>query len=69
MKRFLLNRLVDVSGTSGMGIIAEGCMLPNAKCIIQWHGKYNSLFIWYNIDSCLHINGHGGNTIVEWIDK
>lgn len=68
MKRFVLNRHVDVSGTSGTGIIAEGIMFTNGKCAIQWLGKYSSLVIWDNLDDCLYINGHGGNTVVDWID-
>ena len=69
MKRFLLNRLEDVSGTSGCGIIAEGCMFSNVKCVISWLGKYASLVVWDTLDDCLYINGHGGKTIVQWIDE
>ena len=69
MKRFLLNRHFDVSGTSGTGIVAEGVLLSNGKCVIQWLGQFSSLVVWDNIESCLYVNGHGGNTTIDWIDK
>lgn len=68
MKRFKLNRLEDVSGISGSGIIAEGCVFSNGKAIVSWLGKRASIVVWDSLDDCLYINGHGGKTVVEWID-
>lgn len=68
MKRFVLNRIVDVSGTSGIGIVAEGCLFSTGKVAVSWLGKYKST-VWFDcIEDCLFIHGHGGNTITEWID-
>ena len=68
MKRFKLNRLIDISGTSGTGIIAEGCLFSTGKIAISWLGTHSSMVWWDNLESMLHVNGHGGNTIVEWVD-
>ncbi len=68
MRRFKLNRLEDVSGTSGTVIIAEGCEFSNGKVVISWLGKYQSIVVWNDIFDCLYINSHGGKTVVEWID-
>jgi len=69
MKRFRVNRIVDVSGTSGTGIIAEGCVFSNGKVAISWLGKFASSVWWDNIDDCLYIMGHGDSTVIDWIDK
>lgn len=69
MKRFLVNRINDVSGTSGTGIICEGCQFSDGKVAIRWLGQYSSMVWWDNLEDCLHIMGHGNNTVVEWIDQ
>lgn len=68
MRRFKLKRVVDVSGISGTGIIAEGIMFSNGRCVLQWLGLWPSIVIWASVDDMLHVNGHGGNTVIDWID-
>lgn len=68
MKRFIVNRIHDVSGTSGIGIICEGCQFSDGKIAIRWLGNFSSMVWWDNIDECMYIMSHGGNTIIEWID-
>lgn len=68
MRRFKLNRLVDVSGTSGAGIIAEGCLFSNGKIAMSWLGEHASTVWWDNVTSMEYVNLHGGNTVIEWED-
>lgn len=69
MRRFLINRINDVSGTSGLGIICEGCVFTDDTVAVRWLGEYQSTVVWKNLDDCLHIMGHGGNTVIVWVDK
>jgi hypothetical protein len=69
MRRFRLNRIEDVSGTSGTGIIAEGCEFSNGYVAVSWLGLYQRMFVWKNIDDCIYVNGYDGKTLVEWIDE
>ncbi len=69
MKRFRINRLNDISGTSGTGIICEGCLFSNGRVAISWLGKFSSMVFWETLDDCLFIMGHGGNTKIEWVDE
>lgn len=69
MRRFRINRINDVSGTSGTGVICEGCVFSDGKVAIRWLGDFGSSVWWDNLESCMYIMGHGGNTIVEWIDN
>lgn len=69
MKRFRVNRINDIHGTSGTGIICEGCLFSNGKVAICWLGNYSSMVWWDSLEECIYIMGHGGNTVVEWIDE
>lgn len=68
MKRFHIRRLKDIHGTSGEGIICEGCQFTNGKVAIQWLGKYKSSVLWDCLEDFISIMDHDGNTVVEWID-
>lgn len=69
MKRFKLIRNIDVSGTSGTGLIAEGCLFSTGKVAISWLGKYHSMVWWDSIEEAEFINCHGGLTVIEWVDE
>jgi hypothetical protein len=68
LRRFYLQRNVDVSGISGTGIVAHGVQFPDGVCIIRWVGETPSTVIWNSILDAEKIHGHGGNTTIEWID-
>ena len=69
MKRFKLNRIVDVSNCSGTGIVAEGCLFSTGKVAISWLGKYKSTVWWDSIEDAELINCHGGCSKIEWVDE
>ena len=69
MRRFVLNRRQDTSGISGTGIVAEGVQLSSGKCILSWYTRVSSVNIYESIEDLIFIHGHGGNSVIDWIDK
>ena len=68
VRRFQLRRLEDLSGVSGIGIVAEGVEFGNGKVALCWTSKYDIDSIIANMHTLLAVHGHGGRTVVEWID-
>lgn len=68
MRRFCLKRIEDESGVSGSGYVAEGVEFSDGSCALNWlthtacHGVYK------NIKQLEAVHGHGGKTVVEWLD-
>lgn len=69
MRRFHLDRLVDVSGVSGTGIIADGVLCPDGQVVLSWRGRFHTLEICPTLEAVLEIHGHHGATKLEWLDK
>lgn len=77
-RRFRLYRYQDVSGVSGTGVVAYGCMFTSGKAVLAWCIKtekveeeashISSLSIFDNIEDAIAVHGHHGMTRVEWID-
>lgn len=68
MKRFVLNRSEDVSGVSGVGIVAEGVEFSDGSAAIRWLTEHASTTIWSSVKDAEAIHGHGGLTKLEYID-
>jgi hypothetical protein len=66
MKSFWLVRDVDVSGTSGTGVVAEGVVLTCGKAVMSWLTKYRSVAMYESIEELEIIHGHNGRTRVVW---
>jgi hypothetical protein len=67
--RFCLRRDVDVSGLSGTGIVASGCVFLDTKeCVLHWFGKYSSTNIYHCLGDLIHLHGHQGCTKIVWED-
>lgn len=66
MKKFKLKRIEDVSGTSGLGYVAEGVIFSNGKCALNWLTKHTSVAIYDDILTLDAIHSHGGKTIVQY---
>lgn len=64
IKEFYLNRKIDVSGTSGTGIVARGVILASGKCVMEWLGTHNSISIFNHFSDVELIHGHNGATEV-----
>jgi hypothetical protein len=68
MRRFVLERAEDVSGTSGVGVVAEGVEFTTGRCVIHWLTQLDSVAIYDNVRVLDLIHGHSGKTHVRWID-
>lgn len=63
----MLIRFEDETGVSGTGVIAEGVQFWNGKCALAWRSPLTSVAIYDDIETLEKIHGHGGKTIVSWI--
>ena len=68
-RRFVLNRTEDETGISGTGLVAEGVMFHNGKCVLCWKTTYNSIAVYDDMQILEKIHGHDGRTVVEWVDE
>lgn len=66
--RFHLVRNVDVSGTSGIGVVAEGVQFSDGRVALRWNTTTRSTAAYDSIADLISIHGHGGRTYVHWID-
>ncbi len=71
MRRFKLKRLEDETGISGTGYIAEGVLFTKGTkwAVLNWLTQYTSAAIYPSIDELMKIHGHGGKTVLEWVDE
>lgn len=67
-RRFKLVRTVDVSGISGTGIVAFGIVFPDGHVAMRWNTGIASTVVYDSIEHVEHIHGHGGNTVIRFID-
>ena len=68
IKTFYLNRLSDVNGLSGTGIVAVGVVYPNGKAHMQWISFKSSFEMHESVESLIDIHGHSGATQLVWGD-
>ena len=68
MRRFILTRTEDVSGTSGIGVVAEGIEFSNGQVVLHWVTQLESVAVYASLKVLEQVHGHGGKTIVKWLD-
>lgn len=68
MRRFNLVRNQDETGVSGTGTVAQGIEFDDGTCAMRWLTAYSSTALYNNIVELDKIHGHGGKTVIEWID-
>mgnify|MGYP001010896730 CR=1 FL=1 len=65
IRKFHLERLKDISGISGCGVIAEGVEFSDTKqCVLHWIGEHSCTNFYASIEDIIYIHGHGGCTKV-----
>ena len=69
IRRFRLKRNEDESGISGVGYVAEGVQFSTGACVIKWLTATSCVGIYNSYVEMIHIHGHGGKTVIEWIDE
>jgi hypothetical protein len=69
MRKFQLRRLEDETGVSGTGIVTEGyCYRSSGVCVMRWLTGTSSIAFYRSIEDVEIIHGHGGKTVVEWLE-
>lgn len=68
MRRFVLIRDEDVSGTSGLGVVCEGVEFSDGHVALHWLSQLGAWSIYANIKVAEQLHGHEGRTRVEWLD-
>ena len=69
MRRFYLQRNEDETGVSGTGKVAEGVEFLSGRVSLCWLTDTPSVGIYDSIEDVEIIHGHGGKTIVQWLDE
>lgn len=69
MRRFRLRRLVDESGVSGEGCVAQGVVFFDGTCALRWMTQHRSTALYDSFDVLMAIHGHGGKTQAEFEDE
>jgi len=71
-RRFVLERVEDATGVSGVGIVAAGVELPSGRCVTQWRATdevgHGSVVVYDNLLQVVAIHGHQGRTRVVHLD-
>jgi hypothetical protein len=60
----------DVSGTSGVGKVAEGCLFTDTgEVVVHWMGEHSCINIYHSICDVEYIHGHQGKTKIVFEDS
>lgn len=62
IQHFYLNRREDVSGVSGVGVVARGVILPSGHAIMEWLTFTSSIGIYKSLNDLMEIHNHEGRT-------
>lgn len=68
MRRFMLDRIKDVSGSSGIGYVAEGVEFSDGAVAMRWLVPPYSTGFYGSVDDVKTIHGHGQQTNVLFLD-
>ncbi|HEY0474457.1 MAG TPA: hypothetical protein VGD34_22455 [Kribbella sp.] len=68
-RTFELVRYRDLSGVSGTGVVAEGCVFTDGSVALRWRGNNPATAVWPDLDSVLAVHGHQGATEVRWLEQ
>jgi len=71
LRRFVLERDVDVTGVSGTGVVAEGVEFSDGVVVLHWIGQWPSSIVHYDrgMESVVHVHGHDGRTRIVYLDE
>lgn len=70
-RRFYLQRIVDETGVSGVGIVAHGVVFPDGLVALRWASAFPTSVVFHErgIESVEAVHGHNGNTRIVWVDE
>ena len=69
MRTFILYRVIDVSGVSGTGVVAEGVEFSDGLCVCRWVTSTATTTVYNSIEDVRSIHGHDGATKIIFEDE
>lgn len=69
MSEAVLVRYKDNGNVSGTGVVADIYEAPDGAVAIRWRGDHPAWGIWPDIRDLEAIHGHGGDSVVQYLDK
>lgn len=66
---FYLIRLVDPTGISGTGIVADGTQFQDGTCVLGWATDIGSVAVYRSIDHIRKLHCHGHDSVILWEDQ
>ncbi len=74
MKTYVMNRIQDVNGVSGTGIVAEVVEFTDGSCVVRWIkgatlANVASTVFYDTKEDLLKVHGHGGLTVLVELVK
>ena len=68
-RAFVLRRMEDVTGVSGVGIVAEGVEFSDGTVALRWTSAWPTSVVFHDrgIESVEAVHGHGGKTQIVWV--
>lgn len=67
-RRFYLYRMTDLSGMSGVGVVAEGVAFAGGQVVLSWLKAPYSLGVYASVEAMREVHGHEGRTTIQWVD-
>jgi len=66
--RFELVRFDDISGGSGLGVVAEGVLFRSGQVVLSWTTDPKSIGVYAGLAEMSVVHIHEGRTTIRWID-
>ena len=64
-----MHRDADVTGVSGVGLVAEGVVFSDGTAVIRWRGQHCSTVVWDTLVDAVQVHGHNGATRFVFDDE
>lgn len=70
-RAFILQRDLDMTGVSGVGVVAWGVEFPDGVCALRWTSQWPTSVVFHErgMEGVKAVHGHDGNTRVLYIDE
>jgi hypothetical protein len=69
IRRFLLVRERDLTGVSGIGIVAEGAEFTSGLAVMRWLREPYAVGVFQSVADLIAVHGHEGATHIRFIDQ
>ena len=67
VRLFELHRDKDLSGVSGVGVVAEGVEFTSGMVALTWYSPHRSVNVYESIATVTNLHGHEGATKIVWV--